>query len=58
VFTACAWQLVMAAISDWVLSREFENPTLQAVGEELILGTPEEKPEVWKVASPITYAED
>jgi dipeptidyl aminopeptidase/acylaminoacyl peptidase len=31
---------------------------LQAAGEKLFLGTPEEKPEAWKAASPITYAEN
>lgn len=50
--------MAMAAITDWIMSREYENPTLKAFGDRLFLGSPEEKPEAWKAASPITYAEN
>ncbi|MGB2896985.1 MAG: prolyl oligopeptidase family serine peptidase, partial [Anaerolineales bacterium] len=50
--------MAMAALTDWVMSREYENPTLKAFGERIFLGSPEEKPEAWRAASPITYAEN
>jgi dipeptidyl aminopeptidase/acylaminoacyl peptidase len=50
--------LALAAISDWVQCHELSNPTLRAYIEDLFLGSPEERPEAWKAASPITYAEN
>lgn len=50
--------MAMAALTDWVMSREYENPTLKSFGDRMFLGSPEEKPEAWKAASPITYAEN
>ncbi|MGB2895467.1 MAG: prolyl oligopeptidase family serine peptidase [Anaerolineales bacterium] len=50
--------MALAAITDWIMSREYENPTLKAFGDRLFLGSPEEKPEAWKEASPISYAEN
>jgi len=50
--------MAMAAISDWIMSYQYENATLRAMDDGLFLGTPEEKPEAWKVASPVTYAEN
>ncbi|MFA9406589.1 MAG: alpha/beta hydrolase family protein, partial [Anaerolineales bacterium] len=48
--------LALAAVSDWVMSHELENPTLKAYSIELFLGSPEEKPDAWDAASPISYA--
>lgn len=49
--------LALVAISDWEMLHKYANPTLKAFSIELFLGTPTEKPEAWKAASPVTYAE-
>ncbi len=50
--------MAQAAISDWIMSYQYENATLRAMDDGLFLGTPEENPEAWKAASPVTYAEN
>ncbi len=45
------------AIADWALSYEDSAPTLRSYEQSLFGGTPQEKPEVFKASSPITYAE-
>lgn len=50
--------IALAAISDWVMMHELSNPTLKAFCQRLFLGLPEDKPEFWKAASPITYANE
>jgi len=49
--------LALVAISDWEMLHKYANPTLKAFGIKLFLGTPTEKPEAWKAASPVTYAD-
>lgn len=45
------------AIADWFLMYEDQAPMMQAVQRNFFEGTPDEKPEAHRVASPITYAE-
>jgi dipeptidyl aminopeptidase/acylaminoacyl peptidase len=49
--------MALAAVSDFVMSYEFQNPILKAYDQKIFHGSPEENPEAWKAASPITYAE-
>jgi len=50
--------MAVVAIADWVLMYEDQAGTLQGYQRALFGGTPEEKPEAHKKASPITYAEN
>ncbi len=50
--------IAVVAIADWVLMYEDQAETLRGYQRSLFGGTPEEKPEVHKSGSPITYAED
>jgi dienelactone hydrolase len=45
------------AVTDCAMSWEDEADTLKAYDATLFKGTPQERPEVYKTASPITYAE-
>ncbi len=45
------------AIADWVMSYEDSSDTLRGYQRGLFGGTPEEKPELYRASSPITYAE-
>jgi dipeptidyl aminopeptidase/acylaminoacyl peptidase len=45
------------AVADWVSQYEDEAETLRGYDRQLFGGTPEEKPEQYAAASPITYAE-
>ena len=45
------------AIADWVMSYEDSAETLRGYQKALFGGTPEEKPEQYRLSSPITYAE-
>jgi dipeptidyl aminopeptidase/acylaminoacyl peptidase len=53
------WRGGMAgvAIADWTVQYEDTSDTLRSYQVSLFEGTPEEKPEVYKSSSPITYAE-
>jgi dienelactone hydrolase/Tol biopolymer transport system component len=46
------------AIADWTLSYEDSAETLRGFQVTLLGGTPEEKPEQYRISSPITYAEN
>lgn len=46
------------AIADWALSYEDSADTLKASIVALFGGTPQEKPEQYRISSPITYAEN
>lgn len=46
------------AIADWVLMYEDQAETLRGYQRSLFGGTPQERPQVHKASSPITYAED
>ncbi len=46
------------AIADWTLSYEDSAETLKKYCVAMFGGTPEEKPEQYKMSSPITYAEN
>ena len=46
------------AIADWVLMYADQAETLRGFQHALFDGTPEEKPELYAAASPITYAAD
>lgn len=48
--------MALAAISDWRQSHALSNPMLKAWCEALFLGTPQDRPEAYTVASPISYA--
>jgi dienelactone hydrolase len=50
--------MALAAISDWRSSHELSNPALRAYCEAVFLGTPQDKPEAYAIASPISYASD
>ncbi len=50
--------MAVVAIADWVLMYEDQASTLQGYQRALFGGTPEEKPDIHKSASPITYAEN
>ncbi len=45
------------AIADWGMSYEDSNDTLKAVQVELLGGTPDEVPEIYRRSSPLTYTE-
>jgi dipeptidyl aminopeptidase/acylaminoacyl peptidase len=45
------------AIADWTMSYEDSSPLLRGYQRSLFGGTPEEKPDLYRRASPITYAE-
>jgi len=45
------------AITDWVMSYEDSAETLRGYQAALFGGTPEEKPEQFRLSSPIIYAE-
>ncbi len=45
------------AITDWAMQYEDSAETLRAYEAALFGGTPQEKPEQYKISSPITYAE-
>jgi len=45
------------AIADWFLMYEDQSPMMQAVQRNFFQGTPDEKPEAHRLASPSTYAE-
>jgi dipeptidyl aminopeptidase/acylaminoacyl peptidase len=49
--------MATVAIADWVLMYEDQAETLRGYQRALFGGTPEEKPEAHRAASPITYAE-
>ena len=46
------------AISDWAMLYEDAAETLKGYGVALFGGTPQEKPEQYRISSPITYAEN
>ena len=50
--------MAMVAIADWTLMYEDQAGTLRGYQRSLFGGTPEEKPEAHRKASPITYAEN
>ena len=54
------WRAGMAGVpvGDYVAAYEQEAPALKAMDRALFGGTPEEKPELYRRANPITYAED
>jgi dipeptidyl aminopeptidase/acylaminoacyl peptidase len=45
-------------VGDYVMAFRDEAPSLQAMDRALFGGTPEEKPELYERANPITYADD
>ena len=45
-------------VGDYVMAFRDEAPSLQAMDRALFGGTPEEKPELYERASPITYADE
>jgi dipeptidyl aminopeptidase/acylaminoacyl peptidase len=49
--------MALVAIADWRLMYEDQAETLRGYQRSLFGGTPDEKPEAHRVASPITYAE-
>lgn len=49
--------MASVAIADWTLMYEDQAETLRGYQRALFGGTPEEKPETHRAASPITYAE-
>jgi dipeptidyl aminopeptidase/acylaminoacyl peptidase len=54
------WRAGMAGVpvGDYVAAYEQEAPALRAMDRALFGGTPEEKPELYRRANPITYADD
>jgi dipeptidyl aminopeptidase/acylaminoacyl peptidase len=46
------------AIADWAMQYEDSSDALKGYEVALFGGTPEEKPEQYRISSPITYAED
>ena len=50
--------MAVVAIADWTLMYEDQAGTLRGYQRALFGGTPEEKPEAHRKASPITYAEN
>ncbi len=46
------------AIADWTVQYEDTAPTLRGYQVALLGGTPEEKPDVYRASSPITYLEN
>ena len=50
--------MAVVAIADWTLMYEDQAGTLRGYQRSLFGGTPEEKPEAHRKASPITYAEN
>ncbi len=50
--------MAVVAIADWTLMYEDQAPTLRGYQRSLFGGTPEEKPEAHRKASPISYAEN
>lgn len=50
--------MAVVAIVDWLLLYEESNEGLRGYQRSLFEGTPEEKPEAHRIASPITYAAD
>ncbi len=50
--------MAMIAISDWTINYEDASTALQGAFRAWFLGPPEEKPELYRASSPITYAED
>jgi len=54
------WRAGMAGVpvGDYVGAYEQEAPALQAMDRALFGGTPEEKPELYRRANPITYADE
>lgn len=50
--------MAVVAIADWVMSYEDSAETLRGYQVALFGGTPEEKPEQYRLSSPITYAEN
>lgn len=55
--TLWAGGMAEVAIADWFLMYEDQSPMMQAVQRNFFEGTPDEKPEAHRLASPITYAE-
>jgi dipeptidyl aminopeptidase/acylaminoacyl peptidase len=49
--------MAIVAISDWAMSYEDSAETLKGYSVALFGGTPQEKPEQYRMSSPITYAE-
>jgi dipeptidyl aminopeptidase/acylaminoacyl peptidase len=49
--------MAIVAISDWAMNYEDSADTLKGYGVALFGGTPQEKPEQYRMSSPITYAE-
>jgi dipeptidyl aminopeptidase/acylaminoacyl peptidase len=45
-------------VGDYVMAFEEEAPSLQAMDKALFGGTPEEQPELFRRANPVTYADD
>jgi dipeptidyl aminopeptidase/acylaminoacyl peptidase len=45
------------AIADWFLMYEDQVETMRSVQRAMFAGTPEEKPDAHRAASPITYAD-
>lgn len=54
------WSAGMAGVpmGDYVMAFEEEAPALQEMDRALFGGTPEDKPELYRRASPITYVDD
>jgi Tol biopolymer transport system component len=50
--------MASVAIADWIMSYEDSAETLRGYQVALFGGTPEEKPEQYRLSSPITYAEN
>jgi dipeptidyl aminopeptidase/acylaminoacyl peptidase len=50
--------MALVAISDWAMMYEDAADTLKGYEVALFGGTPQEKPEQYRISSPITYAEN
>jgi dipeptidyl aminopeptidase/acylaminoacyl peptidase len=50
--------MAVVAISDWTMMYEDSADTLRGYQVSLFGGTPEEKPELYRISSPVTYAEN
>ena len=49
--------MAQVAVADWAIEYEDESPALQGLDRGLFGGTPAEKPDAYRAASPLTYAE-